>query len=300
MSEIVAPLQIRVGAERRKRWLRRVAAAIVLLLWIAGLGIAGISIAQGATLMVDDGKLWTFAERLRQQREYFRAVSEYRRLIHFFPDSPRVSQARVSIGLAFLQGGEPGRAISALDEDLLRLLPPPMAGDARFLRGVAWLDTEPQRPYALREPNIASALEELKSIPRPWPHRARTDGFVRAMEQPPELPDKSPGLAGGLSAVIPGSGSFYVGRYAEGSLALFVNALLIYATVDSFQNDQVALGTVFGVLALAFYGGSIYSAVNGAHKFNNAVRSQYLAQQRQRFGISVSRGQIGGAFNLSF
>ena len=124
--------------------------------------------------------------------------------------------------------------------------------------------------------------------------------FVEAVENPPELPEKSPWLAGTLSAVLPGSGSFYVGRYAEGSLAFFATAVLIYGAVNAFEEDKEGLGAVLGALGLAFYGGSILAAANGAHKFNDRGRSAYLAGQRNRFGIVVDRAGLAGAFQRSF
>lgn len=256
--------------------------------------------AAGAELRLDDEALWRYAEQLRQQGEYYRAVSEYKRLLHFFPASPHAARAQVSMGLALLQGGEPAQALDALPPDLLGPLPDTLTGDGFFLRGVAWLDLDPTRPYALRVPELAQALREFETIPPDWPLRERTTGFVQAMREPPELPSKSPLLAGSLSAVLPGAGSFYVGRYAEGSLAFFLTALLGYATVTSFDQDHVAAGTVFGALTLAFYGGAIYSAANGAYKFNNAAQETYLGQQRRRFGIAVGAGRVAGAFNLHF
>ena len=37
--------------------------------------------------------------------------------------------------------------------------------------------------------------------------------------------------------------------------------------------------------ALTFYGGPIYSAVNGAYKFNDDQQAAYLREQRLRFGL---------------
>jgi tetratricopeptide (TPR) repeat protein len=256
--------------------------------------------AAGAGLTLDDDALWGYAEQLRQQGEYYRAVSEYKRLLHFFPASPHAGRARVSLGLALLQGSEPAQALEALEPAALGRLPDTLTGDGYFLRGVAWLELDPTRPYAMREPELAQALGEFETLPPDWPLRERTAGFVRAMREPPQLPSKSPMLAGSLSAVLPGAGSFYVGRYAEGSRAFFLTALLGYATVTSFDQDHVAAGTVFGALTLAFYGGAIYSAANGAHKYNNAVRETFLGEQRRRFGIAVGAGRVAGAFNLQF
>lgn len=120
------------------------------------------------------------------------------------------------------------------------------------------------------------------------------------MEAPPELPHKSPALAGTLSAVLPGAGSLYVGRPAEAALSFFVNALLISGTVTAFREHQDGLGVGLGVLALAFYGGNIYAAVSGAHKFNDGAEAAYLEEQRTRFGLVLERGKIGAAFQHTF
>jgi TM2 domain-containing membrane protein YozV len=170
-----------------------------------------------------------------------------------------------------------------------------------YALALGYLERGKTRPYPLRLDGIDAALSELDAVGASSPVRPNAEGFVAALREPPELPDKSPWLAGTFSAVIPGAGSFYVGRYAEGSLALFVNAVLIYATVTSFEQDQVAAGTVFGALALAFYGGSIYAAVNGAHKFNDRAKAAYLDEQRVKFGLVVPpAGGIGAAFGTEF
>jgi hypothetical protein len=152
----------------------------------------------------------------------------------------------------------------------------------------------------LRKPNVDRALTDLAAVSPAAPSHEQIAGFLHAMDTPPGLPSKSPALAGTMSAVLPGSGSIYVGRYAEGALAYFVNALLIGGTVTAFQEHQDGLGVGLGVLALAFYGGSIYAAVNGAHKFNDRAAAGYLDQQRVRFGLILERGRIGAAFQSAF
>jgi hypothetical protein len=252
-------------------------------------------------LVLDPAQLWDFAEQLERQGEHYRAVSEYLRLIHFFPDSPRAPVAQLRIAVAFLRGGEPGQAVAHLERLRLSGEPAGRDGDVRYLLALSLLERGKERPYPLRLEGIEAALAELDAIGVDWPVRERVTGFVQAMRSPPELPEKSPALAGALSAVIPGTGSFYVGRYAEGSLALFVNAVLIYATVNSFQREQIPAGTVFGALALAFYGGSIYAAVNGAHKFNDRARAAYLDEQRIKFGIVLPPGGgVAAAFGRDF
>ena len=256
------------------------------------------------TLVLDAARLWDFAESLERQGEHYRAITEYKRLRFFFPDDARARAAELRIGLAYLRGGEAGQAVTHLRGALERDAADPAAGYAdtlRFALALGYLERGRERPYPLRLDGIEAALRTLEEIGAESPAKARAAGFAAALREPPELPEKSPWLAGTLSAVVPGAGSFYVGRYAEGSLALFVNAVLIYATVNSFQREQVAAGTVFGALALAFYGGAIYAAANGAHKFNGRALAAYLEEQRVTFGIVVPpAGGIAAAFGADF
>ncbi len=272
--------------------------ALVAVGW--GLAVGASPALAQSPLLLDEGQLWNFGEHLFRKGEYFRAISEYKRVRHFFPSGQHAPAAALRIGEAYLRGGEAPLAIQHLGT---LLSDPALSGrhdDVRFLRGLGWLERDRDRPYPLRESLIAAGLRDLRAIGQRWPGYAAVQGFLAAMDSPPELPRKSPLLAGSLSAVVPGAGSFYVGRYAEGSLALFVNGLLIFATVNSFQQEQVALGTVLGTLALAFYGGSIYAAANGAHKFNSRAHATYLQAQRRRFGLVIQQGAVGGAFNRRF
>ena len=125
-------------------------------------------------------------------------------------------------------------------------------------------------------------------------------GFLGAMAEPRDIPSRSPWLAGGLSALVPGLGSVYTGRYSEGALAFFLNVLLISATASSFQNDQPALGMTLGTFALAFYSGAIYAAVNGAQKYNDRAQARYLEEQRLRFGIVLIPSGAAGAIQRGF
>ena len=273
-------------------------AAVVLCIFLYTMSY---SPAQAQPL--DDKTLWEFAESLLKQGEYYRAVSEYQRMRHYFPKSPLAQRATLRIGEAMLLGGESMEAIRHLDR-LLASDGEGAHGEVRdaglFLRGVAWLEVEPHAPYPLRQGYIGNALRDLQAVSSDWPVKDNLHQFVTAIEQPPELPSKSPWLAGGLSTLIPGAGSFYVGRYAEGALALFVNGVLFYATAGAIERDRDGAALVMGSLALAFYGGSIYAAANGAHKYNDRHQAAYLERQRQQFGIMLDKGGLAGVFRKNF
>ena len=288
------------AARLRAAAIRGTAAVSLLALALWACPLAQSQTISRGRLILTEADVWSYAESLFRDGEYYRAISEYKRLIHFFPASELRAPARLRIGEAYLNGGE---AALAVDHFGVLLGDPAMAAfraEGLFLRGLGQLELRREQPYSLREDTIAAALDDLRAIPPQWPGRSAVDGFVQAMEEPGDVPSKSPWLAAGLSVVIPGAGSAYVGRYAEGALALFVNAVFIYATVNAFEKDNDDLGVVLGVAALAFYGGAIYAAANGAHKFNDRARAAYLDRQRARFGIVVRRAGISGILERRF
>jgi tetratricopeptide (TPR) repeat protein len=281
----------------------RCALLLVTLLALMAPGVVAPARAQtveGGRLVLSAQDVWDYAEALFRQGEYYRAVSEFKRLAHFFPDSPLARAARVRIGEAHLHGGEPAQAIEQFTTLLEAPELAPLRPEVHYLRGMSRLELEHDAPYGLRKRHIAQALDDLRAIPPGWSGAPAVQGFVQALEQPGDLPSKSPWLAGGLSALLPGAGSVYVGNYAEGALAFFVNALFISASLRAFDQDNDGLGTVLGAAALAFYGGSIYAAANGAQRYNDHARGAYLEQQRTRFGLELRPGGVTGLLERRF
>lgn len=280
--------------------LAKAALCSLLLAAVALLPMAPGAEAQQKQVILDEPKLWGYAESLFNQGEYYRAVSEYWRLLQFFPQGEHGPAARLRIGQALLWGGEPAQAIAHLNAVGGHAALAAQQDDVLYLKGLSRLELDRGRPYPLRQQSIEYALKDLRAISPGWRGAGQVRGFLQAMGDPPQLPVKSPALAGALSAVLPGSGSFYVGRYAEGSLAFFVTALFVAASVEAFEDDREGAGLVLGSLGLAFYGGSILAAVNGAHKFNDGASSLYLSRQQQKFGIVVDRGGLAAAFKTTY
>ncbi|MFI5400145.1 MAG: hypothetical protein ACHQZQ_03725 [SAR324 cluster bacterium] len=282
-------------------FLRVLTAAVVAAGCLAGATAFAQALERSPNRIVQVGEaeVWSLAESLFAEGEYYRAVTEYKRLLNYFPGGAHEGAAQERIAEALLLGGEPRQALSHIGAR------PEAATDAArdrwlVLRAIGRLDLDRDGSVIPRKDNREQALADLKKVSPTYPRFADIAGFVQALEAPPELPRKSPALAGTLSAVLPGAGSLYVGRPAEAALSFVVNALLISATVTAFQERQDGLGVGLGVLALAFYGGNVYAAVSGAHKFNDRAEAEYLDAQRTRFGLVLERGKIGAAFQRDF
>jgi hypothetical protein len=106
-----------------------------------------------------------------------------------------------------------------------------------------------------------------------------------------------------LAAVLPGLGHAYVGRYKDGGIAFLVNALFIWAAVESFHNDNNVLGGMICFLELGWYSGNIYSAVNSTHKYNRKIGRDLRKDLKDRLELKpllLSQGGAGLAVSFRF
>ncbi len=111
------------------------------------------------------------------------------------------------------------------------------------------------------DPNLQRAALEL---------RGRADLFE-------DLPTKSPAAAGIFSAILPGAGQAYVGRWADAGLAFASTGLLAGATAYShFGLESLPLTIVSGLLTVGFYSGNIANAVVDARNHNARLYDDFF------------------------
>jgi len=108
--------------------------------------------------------------------------------------------------------------------------------------------------------------------------------LAEAASEAKSLRRRSPAAAGILSACLPGAGHFYCKRYRDGCVAFVLNAAFVCASVESYDKRIYVAGGIASSVALIFYSGTIYGAVNAAHKFNGSERQEFLRDLRRRFG----------------
>jgi TM2 domain-containing membrane protein YozV len=241
-----------------------------------------------------------FGDWLAGRGDHYRAVGEYERALWLgdggcAPDAVTLRMAR-----AYALGAQVAEAAD-LARPVARDAPPPLrdeaalilafarhrAGDetgaASLARGVVDGAAEPgvagraRLTLALslaatpgREADAAAAVRPLAADPRLAPAAAAVEDAARALARAPR---KSPALAGVLSAVVPGLGQVYDGEPAAGAAALAVNGLFVWAAVDAFRGGHPGLGAVAVAVESLWYGGAIFGAVSGAHRYNRDARA---------------------------
>ena len=99
---------------------------------------------------------------------------------------------------------------------------------------------------------------------------------VSLLDRYQELPEKSPVLAGVMSAILPGSGYIYAEHYGDGITAFLINGLFIAGTVTAIHQENYAVAGIVGGVGVPFYLGNIYGSANAAKKWNLGVRNEII------------------------
>ncbi|PLX87698.1 MAG: hypothetical protein C0619_13910 [Desulfuromonas sp.] len=251
----------------------------------------------------------SFADSLAAEGDHYRAITEYKRFLHNYPQSPDSNRARLSIARSLIAGKRWLQADLVL-QALIETSPDSREAEAAR-RDYADIAFE-RNDYSLaRERYLSLAkstedratldhahyrigwtlLEEHQveqaglSFARLSPERA--EQLAAALEDYQQLPKKSPFLAGFLSAILPGAGQAYTERYKQAALAFCLNAAFIYGAIEAFENDNYAVGGILLFFESGWYTGNIYNAVNNAHKFNQRQQAKYKGEMRQHFGLQL-------------
>jgi tetratricopeptide (TPR) repeat protein len=255
---------------------------------------------------------FAFANYLLQNNDYYRAVTEFKRLLFLYPSGAKSDEANYLLGTAYFLLKSYKEA-SIHWEGVLRKTPnTQFKASIQYQIGRAyWELGQEDRAMLLWEKNLqeGNASEKslavrailwgqikqkrfdparllLKNSPLPDSEKEAHETFFQKAEN---LPYKSPTTAGTLAAILPGAGHWYLGRKQDGLIAFGVNVLFAWAAISSFQESNSGLGTLLGVIELAWYSGNIYSAVNSAHKFNRKLDTNFLESYGFRFGL-LSQG----------
>ncbi|HEX9158128.1 MAG TPA: tetratricopeptide repeat protein [Syntrophales bacterium] len=259
----------------------------------------------GAVLVTGDVQL-KIADAFMEEGEYYRAVTEYKKFLILFPDSAKADYASFEIAMAYFKGEEHGaaaRSFLALREKY------PDSGyaiQAGYLGGVsqwklknydraraaleALFEQHPESEYAPRSLVVIclAALDENKAeVSRQalnrfldrypgHPGEEQVKEAIVQLDRYQELPEKSPVLAGVMSAILPGSGYIYAEHYGDGITAFLINGLFIAGTVTAIHQENYAVAGIVGGVGVPFYLGNIYGSANAAKKWNLGVRNEII------------------------
>lgn len=274
-------------------------ALAALLLFVASLALAA------PPPDTPEGML-DFAASLEATGDTYRAATEYLRVLHHFGDSRDIKvKALTGLSSAYAKAGRWQDAA----ETLGKLSDEKPDAATRLLLGDALMRAGRDRDAAILLLTGEVGEKEKRLGTLAW---IKAGG---AGEIPPQadrsvvetyrnLPRKDPAAAGILTALLPGAGHLYVDRPRDGAVALVLNALFLWGTVESVKREEWALAGVLGAAEVFWYSGTIVGAVNGAGKWNRREEERFFdrtgAEARPKWSLAPSAFGDGRGLSLSF
>jgi tetratricopeptide (TPR) repeat protein len=253
--------------------------------------------------------------------EYYRAITEAKRYLSLFPKGPQTAEMAKLIGDSYLMSHEWVEAIAAYEDFLLQYPTSSLAGTVTFHTGIALVKqgnaVEAERLFQLilsgadpakkadaarweiilliRQNHFDEAEKLLKDRMLPPEVEKQTEIIEDILKSKKSTRYKSPETAGILSAIFPGSGQFYNGRYQDGIYSLLLNAMFILGAYKAYDADNYGLGGVLTLFEIGWYTGGIYGAIGGAHKYNRQIEEDSFRTGLQSLNLQKSEiGRPGG------
>jgi len=258
----------------------------------------------GQSIVLSDDVQMALGDAFMEDGDYYRAVTEYKKLTILFPESGLLSAAYYKIGMAYYRGQDYANAIKGF-EKVRRLYKSDYFSSAAFYEGLSYSKLgqyeaaegafERAKFYDAAHEDAANAQNGLAlnafELNNPEGSRREFEDFLKNYPDDDRSPvirssfslideyetrsRKSPVLAGTLSAVLPGSGQVYAEHYRNGLMAFVVNGLFIAGTVLAIKEENYPLAAIVGGVGLPFYIGNIYGAANAARKWNVSLTKKY-------------------------
>jgi tetratricopeptide (TPR) repeat protein len=275
-----------------------------LLLTFLFLGSTGWAWGQaGGGRYLDEKLQMELGDYFFDEGDYYRAITEYKRFLFFFPRSPRVEEALWKIANSYFQGKKWDDALTACDGLLQRFPASPWLAEALLLKGRCWAEkgeysraryffrraqeVAPGKALAdearwqtaltyMKEEKWKEAAGEFRKLDPASKLYPRAEFLAQGLDRIDEVPQKSPAGAGILAALLPGAGHLYCGRYRDAAVAFVLNGAFIWGMAESFRRENYAVGGILTFFEFGWYSGNIYSAVSSAHKYNRDKKKEYL------------------------
>jgi TolA-binding protein len=263
--------------------------------------------------LTDANQILGFAEALFNDGDYFRAITEYKRFLFLYPSDVRAGRVQLQIGLSYQRGQQWEDARQTFEEMAQRHPDADLRAEAAYLVGETSFR---QGRYAQAIADLRPVAERYQHTPagerahyllgwsylraRQWPEASQSFATVDATSplfpssraladaarEGENLPRKSPALAGLMSAVIPGTGHFYTGRWRDGTVALLLNGAFLAAGLEAVSAGNEAAAGLLLFFEAAWYSGAIYGAVNAAQKYNVDLEERWLRELERQHGPS--------------
>jgi TolA-binding protein len=282
---------------------------------------------EGSRRYIDEKLQMDLADQFFKEGDYYRAITEYKRFLFFFPQSTEAKEALWKVAKSYFNGKRWDDAISACDELIRKFPGSSPAAEAFLLQGFAFaekkeyprarqyflkaqevspdtsIEDEAQLQIALtyvKEEKWKEAADEFRKISKNSRLYPKGEYFAQGLDRIDAVPQKSPQVAGILAAILPGAGHLYCERYRDASIAFLLNGAFIWGMVEAFQHNENVIGGILTFFELGWYSGNVYSAVASAHKYNRKMKQEYIDNLERGLSLGISFQGRSPVFSLRY
>jgi hypothetical protein len=233
-----------------------------------------------------------FIGALFREKDYFTCIAETRRLLAYSPGIRDRGRFDYFINANYFLGGQYRTVAARLarkDEAPAPSAPELLLLSASYLRlGLATQSAEalyavnytgagdPWRyelllrrvELHLREARYSRAVAETDVALAAGLPRERLDGLRLDLAAYRDIRTRSRSAAAALSALVPGAGQAYTGRYSDGAVSFIAVAALAAGTALSHRRGERGVYMTMGFFTGLVYAGNIYGAWNAAGAYN--------------------------------
>lgn len=256
-----------------------------------------------------------FAESLMRQKDYFRAITEYKRVMYHSENDSLKNYCLLQIGVAYRKSRKIESAIHYTTGLLSRNdVSLSIQTQSNLNLGLAFLESHlPQLsvPYFLEAANhdssgfpiVCAGVAELEM--KNWmsagerfkaaARLSRDEGlrlqllrFSDDIQAFPNRPKKSPAVASVMSFILPGSGQVYTGHFYDGLQAFIVTASSAFATYALYRyehsfDDRLTLTYVGISITAIFHAANIFGAAQTANYHNQKQHQDFVRDAHDAF-----------------
>jgi len=256
-------------------------------------------------------EIYNFNINLFENGEYYRAITEAKRYLFNFPKGKNTEEMHKLIGDCYFISQEWDKAILNYSEFIEKYPTSQLINAVLFNKAISLVEKKSYKEAKTTFSQIIYNHDDNKKKEAILWHALisinqnqlnELEGFLRddlIKEMVSDKVDiirkteyvkknityKSPAIAGTMSAILPGSGQCYNERYKDGLISFILNSLFIFGAYKAFENDNPAAGAIMTIFEMGWYTGNVYSAVNGAYKYNRKIDEDIFKKSIENFGL---------------
>ncbi len=142
----------------------------------------------------------------------------------------------------------------------------PMKADIHFFKALTLLRMK-------KWDQAAAGAQSIDSLNPEYGRRVR-----KLAEQGRAASYKTPGIAAGLSGLLPGAGYVYARSPATGLAAFVTTSLIAWGSYSLIDGGHTTGGTILAVFAFSWHLGGVYGSYRTANRYNDYLSDSFIAE----------------------